>query len=175
MGKQLPKRKNIRLKHYDYSQAGYYFVTICTENKRHLLCEIVGDAAHSILQTNTTQSKLTETGYMVQQYLQNIDTVYDNAKLDCYIIMPNHIHCIIIIEDVVQQEEAGRLRAAAPTSLSKIINSFKTITSKKYGKSLWQRNYYEHVIRKDTELYEIREYIQNNPAKWELDKYYITL
>ncbi|OGO76569.1 MAG: hypothetical protein A2Y23_05215 [Clostridiales bacterium GWB2_37_7] len=165
MEKQLPNRKSLRLKNYDYSRAGYYFVTICTEDKQNLLCDIVGDAAHSIPQ-------FTPTGHMVQQHLQNINMIYDNAKLDCHIIMPNHIHCIIIIEDLLQQEEGGRLRAATPTSLTKIINSFKTITSKKYGKTLWQRNYYEHVIRSDKELHEISEYIVTNPIKWQLDKYY---
>jgi putative transposase len=172
MENKLPRRKDLRLKNYDYSQAGYYFVTLCTENKEHVLCNIVGDAAHSVPQSTTIQSKLTQIGYIVEQHLKNINVVYSNAKLDCYTVMPNHIHFIVIIEDSLQHEEGGRLRAAAPTSLSKIVNSFKTITSKKYGKTLWQRNYYEHVIRKDNELHEIREYIMNNPAKWELDKYF---
>lgn len=173
MENKLPLRKDLRLKHYDYSQAGYYFVTLCTENKEHILCDIVGDAALSVPpQSTTVQPKLTQTGHMVEQHLKNINVVYSNAKLDCYIVMPNHVHFIVIIEDAPQQEEEGRLRAAAPTSLPKLINSFKTITSKKYGKTLWQRNYYEHVIRKDGELHEIREYIVNNPVKWELDKYF---
>jgi REP element-mobilizing transposase RayT len=183
MENKLPNRKDLRLKHYDYSQAGYYFVTLCTENKECILCDIVGDAAVGDVtvgdaalsvppQSVTAQPKLTQTGHMVERHLKNINVVYSNAKLDCYIVMPNHVHFIVIIEDAPQQEMEGRLRAAAPTSLPKLINSFKTITSKKYGKRLWQRNYYEHVIRKDGELHEIREYIVNNPAKWELDKYF---
>ena len=177
MENKLPNRKDLRLKDYDYSQAGYYFVTICTGNKERILCDIVGDAvvgdaALSVPQSATVQAKLTQTGYIVEQHLKNINVVYPNAKLDCYVVMPNHVHFIVIIEDAPPQEVEGRLRAAAPTSLPKIMNSFKTITSKKYGKTLWQRNYYEHVIRKDKELHEIREYIVNNPAKWELDKYF---
>ena len=172
-------RKDLRLKQYDYSQEGYYFVTICTESKGSILCDIVdntavGDAALGVPppQSATTQTKLTQTGIMVEQHLRSINVVYSNAKLDCYVVMPNHVHFIVIIEDGQHQEVEGRLRAAAPTTLPKMINSLKSLTSKKYGKTLWQRNYYEHVIRKDSELLDIREYIVNNPAKWELDKYF---
>ncbi|HYE12383.1 MAG TPA: transposase [Patescibacteria group bacterium] len=178
MDNNLPNRKDLRIKNYDYSQAGYYFVTICTEGKEHVLGDvvansnIVGDAAHSVQQPSTTQVKFTQIGHVVEQHLNNINAVYSNAKLDCYVVMPNHVHFIVIIEVASQQEGSGQLKAAAPTSLPKIINSFKTITSKKYGKTLWQRNYYEHIIRNDKELHEIRGYIVNNPAKWELDQYY---
>ncbi len=158
----LPQRKQLRLKDYDYSQTGYYFITICVKDRQNILCD-VGVAAHG-----DPQIPMTQTGKMVLHYLQNIGKVYENIILDCYIIMPNHIHCIIAL-----QNDNGSPRATTPTSLPVMINSFKTITSKNYGQTLWQRNYYEHIIRNEIELQRIRQYIINNPAKWQEDKYFI--
>jgi putative transposase len=144
-------RKSIRLKDYDYSQSGYYFITICVKDRQNILCDIV--SIHGISKILTTQ-----TGQTVLHYLQNIGSVYQKANLDCFVIMPNHVHCIIQLYDGL--------------SLSVIINSFKTITSKKSGVTLWQRGYYDHIIRNEKELQKIREYIMNNPSKWQEDEYY---
>ena len=111
---------------------------------------------------------------MVLQYLQNTGTVYENVKLDCFVIMPNHIHCIITLQNGLSSAGSGSPWAATPTTtIPKIVNSFKTLTSKKYGQTLWQRNYHEHIIRNENELQRIRQYIQNNPANWQEDKYFI--
>jgi len=125
----LPQRKQLRLKDYDYSQEGHYFVTICTQDRQNILCD-VGDAAHGVPQ-------ITQTGQMVLQYLQNIGTAYKNVILDCYIMMPNHIHCIIASQNGLSPKESGSPWAATPTmTIPKIVNSFKTLTSKKYGQTL---------------------------------------
>ncbi|MDP4094100.1 MAG: transposase [Bacillota bacterium] len=152
-------RKSIRLKDYNYSQPGYYFITICTINRDNILSNIIQDSIN-----------LSKIGQTVMNHLNNINLVYENVNLDSNVIMPNHIHLILELHD------NGRLWAAAPTnppifSIPRIVNSFKTLTSKKYGSTLWQRGYYDHVIRGESELNKIREYIINNPAKWQEDEY----
>lgn len=159
---KLSPRKNIRLNNYDYSQSGYYFVTICTQDKRNILGEIViNDSKFSSPIVN-----FSDLGKIVEQYINNIDVVYTNARLDGYVIMPNHIHLIIIIESNIQNPYNTAI------SLPQIIRSLKTLTNKKSGFSIWQRNYYEHVIRNEYDLSEIREYVKNNPLKWKLDRFF---
>jgi REP element-mobilizing transposase RayT len=177
------KRKTIRLKEYDYSQSGYYFVTICTQNRQKILCDILDENCRGgCLQPPLIQ--LSETGKIVEKYLNNINIVYDNIHLDSFVIMPNHIHCIIIIDCKHEQTEVSRQPLESggcgqppllqdDLSLSNVINSFKTITSKKNKNPFWQRSFYDHIIRNEKDLKNIREYILNNPLKWELDKYYI--
>jgi REP element-mobilizing transposase RayT len=166
------------LKSYDYTQAGYYFVTICTEGKKHTLGEVasgmefheqqlssqyVGGGFHAAPQT-----RLSLIGEEVQKSILKIPEIYDSVEIDQYVIMPNHIHLIVILEG-----------GHGNPPLHDIIGRMKSFTTKRYNQlnntdyvALWQRNYYEHVIRNDKELQEIRQYIVNNPAKWELDKYY---
>ncbi len=121
--------------------------------------EIVGDAAHG--DPNVSLSKY---GEIAKEYLYNINSSYENVQLDCFCIMPNHIHCVIIINK--------RSPRAAPPTIPKIVNAFKGLSAKKTETDLWQRGFYEHIIRNEQELTEIREYILNNPLKWELDKYF---
>ena len=159
MNENKPVRhKNIRLKDYDYSQEGYYFITICTTNRRKFLCEInhLGITSEKAQYTMA----LTESGHVVDKHINNINSIYSNVLTDCYVIMPNHIHLIVVINSV------------ATLTLPRIINSFKTITTKSIGFSMWQKNYYEHIIRSEEELQEVRNYIVNNPLKWHEDKYY---
>ncbi len=167
-------RRTTRLKGYDYSQAGYYFITICVQSHRCLLGE------------NTDAGvKLTPIGEIVRDEWLDIPHYFNNVKLDSFIVMPNHIHGIIIIVGatfmVAQNGNPGELynkRAGmnpAPT-LGEIIGSFKSrcvhkcIQEKLNVYKFWQRNYYEHIIRNEEELYAIREYIQNNPMNWKLDR-----
>lgn len=167
-------RKDIRLKNYDYSQPGYYFVTICTRVRyENILCEIVpvGGAAlgaPSFQHPSTPQINLTSVGQIVEKYVQNMDQVYENrVKIDCYTIMPDHIHLIIQLCHL----EGGPPRAAAPTvALPHVINTLKALSTKQIGYSIWQRGYHDHIIRNDADLQATREYIQNNPLKWILDR-----
>ena len=148
----FPKRKPLRLSGYDYSRAGYYFITICTKDKQKLLCDIVGDDAHIVP---------TKLGAIVDKYIKNI------KELDKYVIMPNHVHLIIKIEN-------GTMRASSPTkTVPSIIRSLKTLVSKEYGKSVWQRSFYDHIIRGEKDYHEIWNYIDENPAKWKEDRFFV--
>lgn len=188
MNGELRTRKNIRLKNYDYRQPGYYFVTICTQVRyENILCEIVpsislqsatrvhpglvGGAALGapLFQfPSTPQINLTTAGQIVEKYIQNANLVYENrVKLDCYVIMPDHIHLIVQLCPL----ENGSPRAATPTiALPNVINTIKALSTKKIGYSIWQRGYHEHIIRNNADLNATREYIQNNPMKWVLDR-----
>lgn len=161
---ELPIRKDIRLKNYDYSHLGHYFVTMCTYDRKNFLCQIVGGDAQ--VASFQTEMKLMDVGWIVDKYINNINKVYDNVKLDYYVIMPNHIHLIRVINNAI-------ITDTNKTSLSQVINSFKVLTSKGCKCPIWQRNYYEHIIRTEQELEEIREYIQNNPLNWNKDMFYV--
>ncbi|MCQ2441006.1 MAG: transposase [Clostridia bacterium] len=146
----LLNRKANRLKNFDYSTDGYYFITICTNNKQKLLCDIVGDDAHIVP---------TKYGKIVEKYILSI------KGIDKYVVMPNHIHLII-------KNENGTMWASSPT-VSQKIKSFKILTTKSIGKSIFQRSFYDHIIRDENDYLRIWEYIENNPLKWSEDKYYI--
>lgn len=147
----LKKRKPTRIKEYDYSLGGAYFITICTEQRKNVLCYIY----------DYGEVDLTEIGDIVKESLEYISNHYDVFDVDCYTIMPNHIHFILLKntdEDSI--------------SLNDIIRRFKSYTSKKYGGNLWQRSYYDHIIRNTKDYEEISSYIFNNPKKWILDEYF---
>jgi REP element-mobilizing transposase RayT len=166
---QKPRCRHLnRLKDYDYSQPNAYFVTVCTKNRYGLFGEIHGDIM-----------RLSSYGEIIQLSWFNLPQHYPNVELDAFVIMPNHIHGIIFLTDV------GAGLKPAPTDspcdklhgLPEIIRAFKTFSSRQInqsrnmpGTSVWQRNYYEHVIRKDESLGKIREYIETNPLRWALDK-----
>ena len=140
-----PKRKQIRIKDYDYSAPGAYFVTICTKNRQPLLCDIVGDDAHIVPK---------KYGLIVEKYIRNV------PEIEKYVLMPDHIHLIVRIDN-------GRMWASAPTkNLSGIVRSIKTLTTKEIGVSIFQRSYYDHVIRNQQDYDEIWGYIENNPLKY---------
>jgi putative transposase len=163
-------RETARLKDYDYSQAGGYFLTICTYKRRNSLGEVLNQ-----------EMKLSHEGEIVKMRWLNLRDKFANIDLDYYVIMPNHVHGIItILEEVgaihelpLQRNRLQRRRMLLP----RIIGYFKMNSAKEINRlrdvpttSLWQRNYYEHVVRNESELHKIREYIQNNPLKWELDR-----
>ncbi len=162
---QKHHRRSIRLKDYDYSQAGAYFVTICAHNQRGLFGNIVNG-----------EMKLSSIGKIVQREWNTTPARFPNVELDAFIIMPNYIHGILLIVGatlVVAHDKRAGTRPA-PT-LGKIVGSFKSRCVRKcirnglnVGK-LWQRNYYEHIIRDEKDLNQIREYIINNPITWQLD------
>jgi putative transposase len=173
-------RKSIRLKDYDYSQSGAYFVTICVYKKRCLLGDIINGKA-----------ELSEMGIIADKCWKEIPDHFQNVSLDYFVLMPNHIHGIINIvgakhshfkpinnvSDLSANALPLRLHGTSPNSLGAIIQNFKSIATRKINKTLgqqgtplWQTNYYEHVARNDDNLNEIRGYIINNPLKWDLDK-----
>src|ERR1700704_2199933 len=155
-----PRRRSLRLPGYDYSQAGAYFITACTQNRIVLVGEVIdGDV------------RLNEMGTIVQQTWDDLPTHYHGIDLDAFIVMPNHVHGTIILAD-----ESARRHA-----IPEIVRGFKTFSARRVneraGKSgvLWQRGYYEHVIRNEKALARIRHYIANNPAQWADDPENISL
>ncbi len=167
MKSEKPNRSSIRLPFYDYSQAGAYFITICTHARQCILGSVIDG-----------QIGLNEPGQIVQNAWLKIKERFPQIELDAFVIMPNHIHGIIVISNVGAIHESPR--PGEPRKilrrkmlLSKAIGYFKMNSAKngnllrnKFASPFWQRNYYEHVIRNETDLEEIREYIQNNPLKW---------
>lgn len=155
----FPKRKANRLANYDYSQNGAYFITICVKDKMPILSKIYFNSIYP------NEIKLSKLGIIVANEILNIEKRFDNAKVLDYVVMPNHIHLIIQLDD-------------CSCSLGQIIASFKSITtlqSKKIGYSndkLFQRNYYDHIIRNEDDYLTKSNYIKNNPEKWLDDKYY---
>ena len=165
------RRRSVRIPGYDYSQDGGYFVTICEKDRFSLFGEIINN-----------QIKLNAIGKHVQYWWYQISQRYPNVELDEYIIMPNHMHGIIIIKNYgnCRGEVTSPLQFSQQCpSLGKIMAYFKYQSTKHVnqlrntpGHKLWQRNYWEHIVRNEMELNRIRNYIQNNPVKWKNDRYY---
>ncbi|MFK8301894.1 transposase [Capnocytophaga stomatis] len=174
----IHKRRSIRLKGYDYSREGLYFITICCQNRTHYFGEIIDG-----------KMQLNAIGEIAYNEWINTENVRKNIKIHTFIVMPNHFHAIIEIahqcrgvlhtpNDVTlhtPNNEKGvcntPLRSPSQT-LGAIVRGYKSAVSKKTGFSLWQRNYYEHIIRNEESYFKIHEYIENNPTKWEADCFY---
>lgn len=152
----LPKRKNIRLHNYNYSYNGAYFITICTKNKENLLWKNVG--ANCVCPLD--QLPLSKIGIVIENEIYKLNTVYENIKVDKYQIMPNHIHLIIFI----YEDSNGRTQFA-PT-ISRIIQQFKGSITKQIEFSIWQKSFYDRIIRNEKEYQEVWNYIHNNPLKY---------
>lgn len=169
---EVHHRKSIRLKDYDYSKEGMYFITICTKNRECILSQIenknnVGE--HDCAQHEKIQIKLKHIGKIIEKELLRTKEINENVKIYEYIIMPNHLHMIINI-----YKNQHRAQSCAPTNnktIGNIIRGIKSSVSGQIGYSICQRNYYEHIIRNEKEYYAICKYIQNNPLNWENDQF----
>lgn len=165
MTPEKPKRKPTRLKHYDYSRTGVYFLTICSLNKRCLFGRIrVGGGV-----LDAPCVELSEYGAAIEKRLEEMARVYEHISLEYYVIMPNHIHLLVALRD-------GPSRTPAPTRANQTIPTFistlKRMTNRDCGCTLWQRGYHDHVIRNDADLLRVWQYIDTNPARWAEDEYY---
>ena len=162
----------MRLKGYDYGQSGAYFVTVCTQGRTCLF----GNVAEGQMQSN-------EAGRMVERWWLELNRKFPTVKTDDYVVMPNHFHGILAIQvgadlRVGPAPEGAHTGAPLPT----IVQWFKTMTTNEYIRGvksaswpsfngqLWQRSFYEHVIRDDGSLNRIRQYILDNPARWAFDR-----
>lgn len=159
----LPQRKHPRLAHYDYSTAGAYFITICTHNRRCLLSRIAGQ------DLGAAEVHYTAYGEIAEKQLLLLEQRYPSLKIDQFVIMPNHIHAILILE-----EAAG---ASPRPTIADIVCAYKSLTTRackavRPVEKLFQTSFYDHVIRGQEDYAEIAEYIVNNPKQWELDKLY---
>ena len=168
--KVLPVRKQNRLQNYDYSQCGAYFVTICAKNHFELFGTIDVGA-------NCVRPQLSQTGEIVEAETKNISSIYQFVCVDCFVIMPNHVHMIIVIEQPNdknrQMVKDGRTQFA-PT-ISRVIKQWKGAITKKVGFPVWQKSFHDHIIRNETDYIRIAKYIENNPATWKDDCHYLPI
>jgi REP element-mobilizing transposase RayT len=163
----LHHRRSIRLKGYDYTRAGAYFVTICTKDRACLF----GDVADGVMRLN-------QMGHIVRQCWLAIPDHVPPVLLDEFVVMPNHVHGIIVLVSPLQNDDTPtRPRGPQRQSVGSIVGSFKSAATKRIneqrgtpGAPVWQRDYFEHIIRNDESLNRIREYILNNPLQWALDR-----
>lgn len=146
---KFPKRKHPRLKEYDYSTDGGYFVTVCVKNKEKLLGEPV---------LIDGKIKLTTIGEIAEKHIKSINSAYDGVRVDSYAIMPDHIHMLITI--------SGGMKACRPTSLQTVVRTFKTMVTREIGFSVWQSSFYEHIVRDEEDYTDIDNYIKANPQKY---------
>ena len=160
----METRKTLRLPSYDYSQNGVYFVTICTEERKCILGRVVGGG---VLDAPFVQ--LSKHGILAQQTLLEMDAFYKDISVEKYAIMPNHIHFIMTLSAC-----NGSSRTPTPTNarLPAFVSALKRFTNKRAGISLWQRSYYDHVIRSEADYLRVWQYIDDNPVKWAEDEYY---
>ena len=156
-----PVRKQNRLADYDYSQPGAYFITVCTKDKANILSTIVRGDAHIAPYT-----ALTSVGKVAEKYIKTI------PGIDCYVIMPNHVHMILCIS--AKDIKSGPVWEDAPTeaNIPSLVRSWKTLVSKETGKSIWHRTYCDHIVRDERDFRIRAQYIADNPAKWRDDDYY---
>lgn len=196
---QKHHRRSIRLKGYDYTKPGAYFVTVCTQNRACLFGEVVDG-----------EMRLNVAGQLVHDAWQDLARHFAGVALDAFVVMPNHVHGIVVIVGAgrprpyvapppatqpsgagteswgaataplpagVETEPSGAGTAPRPATLGQMIAYFKYQSTKRInemratpGVPVWQRNYYEHIIRNDQSLNRIRQYILDNPARWAFDR-----
>lgn len=161
---ELPRRKQNRLAEYDYSTANAYFITICTKNRRNLFWKDM-----TAIIDRPENVPLTKPGRTVWQSILDIPKHYPVIQVDRFVVMPNHIHLLLQIN-----ADAGGRPMAAPT-ISVVINQLKGAASKKAGFPIWQKGFYDHVIRGERDYLEIWNYIEGNPGKWAEDQLYISV
>ncbi len=161
---EFKERKPTRLKEYDYSTNGVYFITICTKDRKCILSRIVGDGVLDV-----PKVVLSEYGRIVCKHLEQISNHYDYLNIDNYVIMPNHMH---ILMNVCAN---GMSRTPSPTNnvISSFISTLKRFVNKETGVNLFQRSFYDHIIRDECDYIEHYTYIENNPSKWDSDELYV--
>lgn len=153
-GNKYPKRKNIRLKGYDYSSEGCYFITICTEHRKNLLSTIVGDDDLGV----PKKVVLKPYGKIVEKYILSMEQAYNTISIENYIIMPNHIHLLILIDTY------GLPRSSAPT-IPNVVTALKKFVNRDCKHNIWQHGYLDHIIRNQTDYECHWNYIEYNALK----------
>ena len=178
----IQRRRSIRLKGYAYSQAGAYFVSIVTQGRECCFGDVIGK-----------DMRLNDAGRMAHRVWESLPLRFPGVETDYFVVMPNHLHGIVIMNNLPRNPGGGAAvkdRAAAgdrattrvaPT-LGRVVGAYKSLTTLEYTRGvktcnwptfegrLWQRNYYEHIVRDDESLSRIRQYISDNPAQWMFDK-----
>ncbi len=169
--KEFPNRKTIRHRDYNYNNEGAYFLTICTKERRGILSEVIshiGTEGPSILDNyDCAEPLLTEYGKIADKYIRQLNSFYNHINIEHYVIMPNHIHILLSIN------ENNTLEHTKQNSIvSAFVSTFKRFCNKEYGENIWQSRFYDHIIR-DYEDYERHiTYIAENPVRWRFDDLY---
>lgn len=171
MENRLPARKRLRLRDYDYSTPGAYFITFCTHGRRNILSRIVGAIQES------PESRLTTCGVIVDMVIRSIPE-HLHVTIDSYVVMPNHVHLIAVITESDILREIRESPRKGRSIMSKAVGYIKMNASKairqQYGDvSVWQRGYHDHVIRNREDYEMIARYIHENPIRWKVDKFYV--
>ena len=160
---ELPKRKRNRLTQYDYSTPNAYFITVCTNNRKNLFWQDVG-----AINDRPESVPLTNLGMITRRSIVEIPKHYHMISVEHFVIMPNHIHLLLQINT-----DANGRSMIAPT-ISTVVRLMKGAVSKQAGFSVWQKGFYDHVIRSEQDYLDIWNYIEGNPGKWTEDKLYIS-
>ena len=168
--KELPKRKRLRLQNFDYNTPGAYFVTICTYKRRCTLSRVVG-AIHE-----SPETRLTEYGLIVDNIINNVPKLF-KVSIDSYVIMPNHIHLVIVIIDSDELRAIRESPLRGRSVVSKLVGYIKMNASKeihnRFGNEVvWQRGFHDHIIRNCHDYEKISKYIYENPINWQNDCFY---
>ena len=162
--KEFPKRKDPRLKGFDYGKTGAYFLTICTQNRKNILSTIVGEGS--------PLPRLSPYGKIVDKWIQKIPNKYSEVSVDCYVIMPNHIHILLsIVKDDGRENPsptADTIIGWLKYQATKEINQFRGTAGDKF----FQRSFFDHIVRNRDDYYEICKYIYDYPLRWYYDKLY---
>ncbi|MSP39124.1 MAG: transposase [Deltaproteobacteria bacterium] len=165
---EIRRRQSIRLQDYDYALAGAYFITMVTQDRKCLFGEIVDG-----------EIKLNDCGHIVQDEWEKSAQIRNEIELDAFVVMPNHVHGIVVIADGMRRATGRSPLQVGPAkrSVGAFVAGFKASVSQRInaargmrGVSVWQRNYFEHVIRSEASLKRIRQYILDNPMSWEFDR-----
>lgn len=162
----MERRKPLRLKTWDYSRDGIYFITICAKNRESIFGKIshisVGDGVLDVPIVH-----LSDIGKVVERQILIMDNVYPNLSMDKFCIMPNHVHLLIAL-----QGGTSRTPSRTNETIPALISTLKRYTNRECGSSIWHRSYYDHIIRNEQDFQRIWRYIDTNPQKWEDDCYY---
>lgn len=163
----FPARKRNRLKNFSYSQNGIYFLTVCTKNKECILGKIVGGG-----DLDAPQMILSHYGKIVERYIQSIESAYNDITLMNYVVMPNHIHLIVMLYSDDNIYLTNETKSSANDVIPVMVSAFKKFVNKDIGENIWQRSYHDHIIRNEKSFDEIWEYVENNSARWKKDCFY---
>ena len=161
---QFSDRKTIRLPGYDYNTPGCYFITLCTKDKAKLLCDIKSPSL-----VDGAQIIYFPYGTIASEQLEKMAAFYEGITLDKYVIMPNHIHFLLRVEEFSDR----KLSTDQNNVVSMFVGTFKRFCNSQYGRNIWQSRSYDHVIRDERDYLKIWNYIDTNPGKWTEDCFYV--
>ncbi len=175
--KNLPQRKTMRLSCFYYNTSCAVFLTMCTENRRSILSRVVGTGV-----LDGPRVELTEYGEIADEYIRQMSNFYTHLTVENYVIMPNHIHLLLRIENGVSGNRPSGTPGNGPSgtpvptaqnsALARFVSTFKRFCNKEYGVNIWQRRSYDHIIRNQQDYDEHWRYIDENPARWLDDDLY---